>query len=831
MKAQVATLQVLSVPHRAPLGGRVAFAAARTVGGAAIATGVIVGAAQVLGLAVPIAAVALLALAGAAVAAACALNRRASLVAAIAVPTAAVAVFVVAPQASVEGVRALWNCFAGALADASDWRLPELALADASAQVASASLFLMICAPFAGALFGALTGTRRAWWLALLFPVPAVLAVACAGTGSFAVPAGPLAAVVAGASIAVGCAAPRDASHAAGGSMGAARATCAGLVCVLALAGLGALSLVQPAYSWRQPDALQQVRAKATAAVHDARYSAQPNALPNGELTDLTTWYAADKTALVLNVGAAETGRAAAAPPSADATVQPMYLRGFVGSVHDAQGWHGLPETDYHASDALMYWLHDGGFSPLTQLAATLDAVSQNPDAAAQLAASGKSLRTAPREVGVQNRAASSEWLYVPYGMTGLDAGACKDRADESAAPRGLAGQRSYAFTAVGGLEASYPDVAALSWIAHDRDAAYWHDESNYNAFAYEHYAKNSEADEAAVAAALGEAAPTQGSHVDYAAAAAAVTTWLSENVTYDENAAASADGALLADVLSGSKRGWSVHYATAAVAMLRHFGIPARYVEGYLVTPDDLRAAGVPAEGSAAEAGATYTVDVPAANGHAWAEMYVDGAGWVPVETVPAVRAAMPQPDWARGIRADETTRATPPPEQPQRDDETESFEMMEALRQVLIGLGIALLALLIAFDVFALLFFIVALVRRLLANRRRRLAFSDPDDTAATRSMAAWMADVARYRFPGIPAGDARALEAAVQGAYGEDAARRWARAQAVGRKAAFSTHGATGEDRARVAAESKSFAHEVARAEGPHARWIMKYVERLM
>ena len=95
----------------------------------------------------------------------------------------------------------------------------------------------------------------------------------------------------------------------------------------------------------------------------------------------------------------------------------------------------------------------------------------------------------------------------------------------------------------------------------------------------------------------------------------------------------------------------------------------------------------------------------------------------------------------------------------------------------------------------------------------------------------MAAWMADVARYRFPGIPAGDTRALEAAVQGAYGEDAARRWARAQAVGRKAAFSTHGATGEDRARVAAESKSFAHEVARAEGPHARWIMKYVERLM
>lgn len=40
--------------------------------------------------------------------------------------------------------------------------------------------------------------------------------------------------------------------------------------------------------------------------------------------------------------------------------------------------------------------------------------------------------------------------------------------------------------------------------------------------------------------------------------------------------------------VQSITARGYSVHYATAAVLMLRYCGVPARYAEGYYLSGQD---------------------------------------------------------------------------------------------------------------------------------------------------------------------------------------------------------------------------------------------------
>ena len=61
-------------------------------------------------------------------------------------------------------------------------------------------------------------------------------------------------------------------------------------------------------------------------------------------------------------------------------------------------------------------------------------------------------------------------------------------------------------------------------------------------------------------------------------------------------------------------------HYATAAVALYRTLGIPARYVAGYV---------------GSAEAGETAIVT--AMEGHAWVEVYIDGLGWIPMEVTGA--------------------------------------------------------------------------------------------------------------------------------------------------------------------------------------------------
>ncbi|WP_105204339.1 transglutaminase-like domain-containing protein [Neobittarella massiliensis] len=90
------------------------------------------------------------------------------------------------------------------------------------------------------------------------------------------------------------------------------------------------------------------------------------------------------------------------------------------------------------------------------------------------------------------------------------------------------------------------------------------------------------------------------------------------------------------------TKQGHSAHFASAATAMFRAAGIPARYVEGYRADPDDLQAGTADfvtqlaaADGSQLPAQG-YTCTLTEKNHHAWVELYIDGFGWVPVEVSP---------------------------------------------------------------------------------------------------------------------------------------------------------------------------------------------------
>lgn len=74
------------------------------------------------------------------------------------------------------------------------------------------------------------------------------------------------------------------------------------------------------------------------------------------------------------------------------------------------------------------------------------------------------------------------------------------------------------------------------------------------------------------------------------------------------------------------SHKGYCVHYATAGVILARMAGIPARYATGYIVTPDDFNTQNSNGDGS-------YSIDVMDNRSHAWAEVYLDGIGWVPFE------------------------------------------------------------------------------------------------------------------------------------------------------------------------------------------------------
>jgi len=113
------------------------------------------------------------------------------------------------------------------------------------------------------------------------------------------------------------------------------------------------------------------------------------------------------------------------------------------------------------------------------------------------------------------------------------------------------------------------------------------------------------------------------------------IASYIRGAAVLNENYDRAMDGAenIVTAFLGTYREGVSRHYASAAVLIYRALGIPARYAEGYLT------------DTSAGE----FTEITSRA--HAWAEVYIDGVGWIPVDVTGKASAAEEETDASRPL------------------------------------------------------------------------------------------------------------------------------------------------------------------------------------
>lgn len=167
---------------------------------------------------------------------------------------------------------------------------------------------------------------------------------------------------------------------------------------------------------------------------------------------------------------------------------------------------------------------------------------------------------------------------------------------------------------------------------------------------------------------------------------AVAITQWLGREGTYSLRSRHAGAEDPTAHFLFGDLIGYCVHFAHAAVYLMRSVGLPARVATGYMVPESGRRG------GSA--------ILIAGGNSHAWPEVYLEGVGWVVVDVMPE-RSLDPPPspaDEQLQQMLAEMLRGLAPIDQ---DEHVVSQPLMELARSIIepvlrvgaIALGFALL------------------------------------------------------------------------------------------------------------------------------------------
>lgn len=276
-----------------------------------------------------------------------------------------------------------------------------------------------------------------------------------------------------------------------------------------------------------------------------------------------------------------------------------LYLKGFVGALYDSEAWVAQADSDLEN----YYQKH------MMELPENFgDLVNISYEAAASL-----NRDEVPGEIQIEETRGRSNYSIYPYGA--LLPESFQVNGDGSVAWKSREYGFQYHFLSGFGRGGS---------LSGDWEET----EIRYRKYVYDNFLEYPEEK----LPRLTEGLDRQGIRTDdIYTCALDIMNFLSERAVYDldaENNPPESD--FVEYFLFDSHVGYCMHFASAGVLAFRYFGMPARYVAGYTVSPSDFSANG----------DGTYTAVITGRQAHAWSEIYLDSIGWVPVEMTPGAVA-----------------------------------------------------------------------------------------------------------------------------------------------------------------------------------------------
>lgn len=420
------------------------------------------------------------------------------------------------------------------------------------------------------------------------------------------------------------------------------------------------------------------------------------NPLPEGKLSDLGVYRPSDE-------------------PAMEVTMQhwtPIYIRGFVAGEYTDDGWEQVDTSELMERADELFVLQENCFYASSQISAAWKAMGTESENA----------------VAVKVLGACRANTYLPYGAGNITEGVLTS---SDLLREGTAAPKETVYTAdLYPIEDSY---FLQKELADAEENSYRSAETAYRSWVYEQYVTVPED----VYEVLTKYFTANG-EITTVQAMQKIVELLEQMVTYEEKILTdSGERNFPSYVLEVSRQGYCVHYATLATLMMRCCGIPARYVEGYVVTPSQAEAL---ADGD--------TLTLTQRNTHAWTEYYLDGVGWLPFDATPGYSEILeyelpvegsPTEDSNVTIHTQQILELQK--DSPVRTPQVEEEDIRQS-QQIYIREAIDILLLLLLLLLIACLLRTVILRRQL---RRRQKAFYSSDYRKACAGILSYIQDLA--------------------------------------------------------------------------------------